>query len=404
MMFKKMIPVLMSAAMLMTGMTAYAEETTEEETTEMISVGTQSLAGGWNLAEDQEITEEIRGLVEQASQKLMGADYEPVAYLGYQVVAGRNHCVLCRTSMVTSPEAGSQPYYTLLYIYEALDGSVEIKNVAEIDIAAYAVSDVFEEAAEAETSDEEAEAETSDEEAETEAFEEETDEIGEALMSGFGEGFAGGWSLSEETEITDEAAAVFEKAAQSLLGVNYTPIAELATQIVAGTNHCFLCEAEVVYPNAVPYYALVYVYEDLEGGAEVTNVAQLDIAELSQPEMEEEEPEMESSEEFPMTMDGGFAGGWSLAEETEVTEEAQELLAKATESLLGVNYEAVAYLGSQLVAGTNHCFLCRTTVVYPGAQASYALVYVYENLEGNAEVTNIVNLDIAELSQPAVEE
>ena len=69
--------------------------------------------------------------------------------------------------------------------------------------------------------------------------------------------------------------------------------------------------------------------------------------------------------------------------------------------LTGVRYEPVAYLGSQLVAGRNHCFLCKATVVYPGAAPKFVLVYIYEDLSGNARMTNIAALDIAALSAPA---
>ena len=96
-------------------------------------------------------------------------------------------------------------------------------------------------------------------------------------------------------------------------------------------------------------------------------------------------------------------GGWSVSENTEITDEQKALFDKAMEGLLGVNYEPIAFLGSQVVSGTNYCFLCRATVVYPGATAQLALVYIYENLEGAPEVTNIVTLDLGELSAEVME-
>ena len=97
----------------------------------------------------------------------------------------------------------------------------------------------------------------------------------------------------------------------------------------------------------------------------------------------------------------GLLGGWSVAESTEITEEQKAVFDQAVEKLIGVGYEPVAYLGSQVVAGTNHCFLCKATVVYPDAVPSLVLVYVYENLEGGAEVTQITDIDLAALSTPA---
>ena len=109
-----------------------------------------------------------------------------------------------------------------------------------------------------------------------------------------------------------------------------------------------------------------------------------------------------------VSMTAAFAapmiGGWNIAENNAVTEEQKAVFDKAVEKLLGVSYEPVTYLGSQVVAGQNHCFLCKATVIYPDAKPTYALVYIYQDLQGNAEVTNVASLDIAGLSTPAVQE
>ena len=75
----------------------------------------------------------------------------------------------------------------------------------------------------------------------------------------------GGWTISEDAAITDEARAAFEKAMEGFTGVGYEPVALIGTQVVSGTNYCILCEARVIVPDAAPYYALVYVYADLKG-------------------------------------------------------------------------------------------------------------------------------------------
>ena len=83
-------------------------------------------------------------------------------------------------------------------------------------------------------------------------------------------------------------------------------------------------------------------------------------------------------------------GGWQRTESAEITEEERAVFDKAMEGLLGVNYVPVALEGTQVVAGRNYCFLCNSTVVYPGAETKQALVYIYEDLNGNASVTEIV--------------
>ena len=99
------------------------------------------------------------------------------------------------------------------------------------------------------------------------------------IAGAFAEPLMGGWRVAENTDLTEENRAVFDKAMEGLVGVNYVPVAYLGSQVVAGTNHCFLCKATVVYPGAEPALALVYVYEDLKGAASVTDVVRLDIAE-----------------------------------------------------------------------------------------------------------------------------
>ena len=104
--------------------------------------------------------------------------------------------------------------------------------------------------------------------------------------------------------------------------------------------------------------------------------------------------------------EGGMTGGWTLieAEPAKLPEDAAQAFDKAVAKLVGAEYAPVALLGSQLVSGANYCVLCRIEPVTPDARFHYALVYIYADLSDNAEITNIVDLDIAELSQPAAAE
>ena len=106
-------------------------------------------------------------------------------------------------------------------------------------------------------------------------------------VSASAEMLVGGWEiapaqsaiLTEEAQpepmMTDEAAAAFLKAMETLDGAEYTPVALLATQIVAGTNYCILCQGKYVVPDAKPFWALVYIYADLEGNAQILNIYEL---------------------------------------------------------------------------------------------------------------------------------
>ena len=95
----------------------------------------------------------------------------------------------------------------------------------------------------------------------------------------------GGWEISaaEAGALPDDARAAFDKAMETLVGADYTPVALLGTQVVAGTNYCILCQVTPVVLNPVPAWALVYIYADLEGNAEILNVYELYIDRHSQP-------------------------------------------------------------------------------------------------------------------------
>ena len=87
----------------------------------------------------------------------------------------------------------------------------------------------------------------------------------------------GGFTASENTELTDETKQLFDKAIADLTGVEYEPIAYLGSQVVAGTNHAILCKVNVVSPNATPYYTIMYIYEDLEGNVSVLGFSDVEL-------------------------------------------------------------------------------------------------------------------------------
>lgn len=175
----------------------------------------------------------------------------------------------------------------------------------------------------------------------------------------------GGWTIQETAEISPEAQAAFDKAFEGLVGVRYTPLALLGTQLVSGTNYSFLCEALVVYPDAQPYfYAIASVYQNLQGEAEILNVVALNLPDI----YESGEIRDVGTGELPLL------GGWTVEGDSAVDVDG-----------------AVLDLASQVVAGKNHCVLCK----------GWTLCFVYEDLEGKTEILKTVPIDIAVLSQPS---
>ena len=348
----------------------------------------EALSGGWAVVEDAAMTDALRAIFEKGMTELVGVNYTPVALLGTQVVAGTNYCFLAQGTEVY-PDAA--PKFMIVYLYEDLTGAVSLMKIEDLPIVA--------------------------------------GDDGKLSAPAEPGTLTGGWEYADSFEVTDEMKANLEKALSGMVGATYEPIANLGTQVVAGLNRCLLCRVTPVVPDAVPHYALVYVYEDLEGGAELNNVVDYGI-EMSQGEPEAEpnaevesaveaeaeaaveaETEAEAEAEAAVEAEAAegpivlpelpnedpadvVAGGWQVSLEPEMTEALAAIFAKALDGLVGVDYEPVACLGTQIVAGTNYCFLAKAKVVYPDAQPSYVLVYVYEDLEGNARVMNFADMPV----------
>ena len=100
---------------------------------------------------------------------------------------------------------------------------------------------------------------------------------------------------------------------------------------------------------------------------------------------------------LPALAEDPLVGGWSAYTDnpTEIPAEALDALNAALEGLEGCVYKPIALLGTQVVAGTNSCFLCETTVVMPDAQPSYALVYVFNGLEGEHELLRVQEIEFS---------
>ncbi len=194
--------------------------------------GNQDIVGGWTITAEN-AHDALPGEVREAYDKAMkdyadAASCTPLAYLGSQVVAGLNYAFLCRMS-------GDSVSLNIVKIYRDLQGNASVTEVNAFDLAACLDS-------------------------------EEQGPDQPALL--------GGWSSDEACGAgLDEAAqTAFEKAAEGLLGVNYTPLACLGTQVVAGTNYAILCKAVPVVQDPHASLAVMKIYADLSGGAELLSV------------------------------------------------------------------------------------------------------------------------------------
>lgn len=168
------------------------------------------IAGGWTAPDSPAVPKEVRDVLAKATETLTGGTYEPVAYLGSQVVAGTNYRVLCKyTPAIQNPT----PKYVIVTVYEDPQGNTSLSEVL-----------------------------TSDAEVRV------TDEVTD-----------GGWFAPETPDVTNEAGEALLAASKNVVGAAYNPVALLGTQVVAGTNYTLLCEVTPVTENAESHYSIVIV-------------------------------------------------------------------------------------------------------------------------------------------------
>lgn len=183
---------------------------------------------------------------------------------------------------------------------------------------------------------------------------------------------SGSWQRAESPVVSQEQTAVLEKGVETLTGASYEPLAYLASQVVAGTNHRFLCKVTPVAQGATPTYAVVTVYEDLEGSAQVIDVQ--DYTDMVPEEQQED-------------------SDWTLTSSPELTEEASATMKKAVETMSVGDYVPVALLATQEFDGNSYCILCEQGDV---AEGSYVIVHVYEDVDGEADITEVVPFESME--------
>ena len=150
-----------------------------------------------------------------------------------------------------------------------------------------------------------------------------------------------------------------------------------------------LCEAETATAEPVRSYQMAIIYADLEGNAELTSINGFDLAAYA----DGNDTEISSEQ---------LAGGWTVPEDavgSEIPEDAQAAFDKAAEQFTGSDIEPLALLGTQVVAGTNYAFICKSTLTTQEPVSGIQVVTVYADLDGNAEITNISTIDPADFNE-----
>jgi hypothetical protein len=80
------------------------------------------------------------------------------------------------------------------------------------------------------------------------------------------------WTI--HNSITNEDIKVLEAALSGLVGVEYKP-EMLATQVVNGTNYCFICKSKVVALNGPEGISKIMIFKPLVGEPKIKSIASI---------------------------------------------------------------------------------------------------------------------------------
>lgn len=207
-----------------------------------------------------------------------------------------------------------------------------------------------------------------------------------------GSGVDGGWTVTDSSavKLPEEVQTAFDKALEGFTGSNLTPLAYFGSQVVAGTNYAVLCRAETVTPDPDESLVVAIIYADLQGNAELTHLNDFDFDDYTEADDDDDDDDDE------------LVGGWQIPEDytkADLPAEASAAFEKASEGLLGNDLVPMACLGTQIVSGTNYAILCHSTLTTESPVEKIQVVTVYEDLDGNAEITNIATVDIADYNE-----
>lgn len=190
---------------------------------------------------------------------------------------------------------------------------------------------------------------------------------------------AGGWQVNTEatSRVSADEQTVFENAMASsndAAAKSAKPVAVMATQVVAGTNYAFLGYAD-------SSWYVFKVYEDLQGSVSLLSAKAIDLADVK------------TTDEAAQQLSGGWTV-WNDETGTLAPDEVQKAFESALSAWTGVSLDPIAYLGSQVVKGTNYKVLCAGSAVTPDATLQLYVATVYADTDGSASFSDVSTFDL----------
>ena len=193
----------------------------------------------WTILYDAatpKLTEDAKKVWDTASKNYRGVELTPVAYLGEQVVAGKNYMFL------TTAESEGKKAYHIAIAYQDTKNKMTITGISDFDVTKYIGKDT---------------------------------QVDNTPKTG-------AWEVhksNEDTELTDEKVqAAFEKAKGKLVGLYYTPITILAKQ---DNNYAILAYGTMSDQFATTGVYVVVLTDVNTETPGIPSITQIDLAELN---------------------------------------------------------------------------------------------------------------------------
>ena len=194
----------------------------------------------------------------------------------------------------------------------------------------------------------------------------------------------GSWQANKKASAVKLPKAVqkaFNKATKKYTGVTFTPMAYFGEQVVAGTNYALICKATTVTAKPTISLKKVTIFVNLKGKAKITGVKNFNLASYAKDKA---------------YVVSNAPGSWLVPKNhsvaTDMPKAAVRAFNKATKNFDGNQLEPIAYLGKQLVSGTNYMFLCHGKTITKEPVNLIQVVTVNKNLTGKAEIMSIYSL------------
>ena len=211
---------------------------------------------------------------------------------------------------------------------------------------------------------------------------------------GSGEGteiMTGAWTVNDKGYVTilpDDVALAFEKAAANMDGGELVPLNLMSEQVVAGKNYQILCAFTPATEDPITTLKVAVLYVDTEGNGEFTNIADFDLDDyVGDIAGDDNEPEEDVDQ---------MVGGWhppEYIEPAEMPDDVTKAFNSAFEGYTGSDVDPLAFVGSQVVSGSNYAILCKFTTVTEDPISSIGIVTIYVDTEGNASILHIEDID-----------